>query len=926
MSDFPYPGLRPFNREETDIFFGREEQVDQLLEKLGQSRFLAVVGVSGCGKSSLVRTGLIAGLETGFLANAGARWRVAEMRPGNHPMRNLAQALLGESALGQERASDDEAEPFLHATLRRGPLGLVETLHETPLPKRTNLLVIVDQFEEIFRYRKEGDSEEAEAFVALLLASVKQEEIPVYVVLTMRSDFLGDCALFNGLPEAMNESQFLTPRLTREQQQAAIVGPAAVFGGTVEGDLVNRLLNDMGADPDQLPLMQHVLMRMWTRAQSNGATLTLDDYEEVGGLSRALSAHADEAFNELNDKQKDIAEVLFRSLCERGSDQRDTRRPERLDEVAAVAQVKPAQLRKVVEKFRESGRSFIMPPPETDLREDTVLDISHESLIRQWRQLNNWVEAEGKSADTYRRLQRTARFWEEGEAALLGTPDLDIALNWKQQQEPNPLWAARYGSDFELAMKFLDASEQKRRADEAAKKAARQQKLQRARWQLALAVFVVIILLGVVLWALRQQQIAEEAKEIADKALAEVQVANKALEAALATTDSAKQQADSATVVALAAQSRAKASERTRTLGLFESHLTQASLLAHNEDYARARAVLDSSRKLDKEIPAERRHARSLLAWYSDLMGGAPTQTYTGAGAPLQDVALSPDGRLLAAVGEKGTAVLFDIESGKLVKRLQGHSIDEYVDAAVIHPQGKWLATGGDDRRIILWSLPEGEKLREWDAPGRVWALAINPDGTMVASGGTDNDITIWDTAADSALQTLEGHTSSVKGLAFSPDGRLLASAAYDNTARLWDLETGESRHILRGHTNHVQAVAFHPADEILATGSSDKSVRLWDVASGDPLRVLSGHQAIVLDLAFADSGRRLISASFDRTLREWDIESGVTLRVLQGHNAGVTVVAAQGAQSKRICLRRSARRARWLRHCAGWRFCSRGF
>lgn len=279
MSYFPYPGLRPFQRDETDIFFGREEQVDQLLEKLEEFHFLTVVGPSGCGKSSLVQAGILGGLEAGFLVSAGVRWRIATMHPGHSPMRNLARALLAETALGPERGIGEESVAFLLAVLRRGPLGLIEVLQETPLPRGTNLLILVDQFEEIFRCRKQYDADEAQAFIDLLLASARQKVrhattsvyqktisvyTPVYVVITMRSDFMSDCAFLSGLPEAINESQFFIPRLRREEIQAAINGPAEVFGGNVEPGLVSRLLNDMGRDsnPDQLPLMQHALMRL----------------------------------------------------------------------------------------------------------------------------------------------------------------------------------------------------------------------------------------------------------------------------------------------------------------------------------------------------------------------------------------------------------------------------------------------------------------------------------------------------------------------------------------------------------------------------------------------------------------------------------------------------------------------------------------
>lgn len=429
MSDFPYPGLRPFKRDETDVFFGREEQVDRLLEKLEEFRFLAVVGPSGCGKSSLVQAGMLAGLEAGFLASAGVRWRTARMHPGYSPMRNLAEALLEEAALWPQSWRHEESVAFLLAALRRGPLGLIEVLQATPLPRGTNLLILVDQCEEVFRCRKQYNADEAQAFIDLLLASARQSirqgttpvyqgttpvYTPVYVVITMRSDFMSECASLSGLLEAMNESQFLIPRLRREESQTAIEGPAGVFGGKVEAALVNRLLNDMGKDsnPDQLPLMQHALMRMWTIAQKRGtapSTLTIGDYEAVGGLERALTNHAEEAFEELEEGQKRIAELLFRSISERSErsvPMQDSCRPVRLSEIAALAGVNSEDVAGVVEVFRRTDRGFLTPPAGMPLLPETIISISHESLIRQWARLNEWAEEEAASASASCRLKQ----------------------------------------------------------------------------------------------------------------------------------------------------------------------------------------------------------------------------------------------------------------------------------------------------------------------------------------------------------------------------------------------------------------------------------------------------------------------------------------------------------------------------------------
>ncbi len=809
----PYPGLRPFKEEESEYFFGREEHIEGLLAKLSKNRFLAAVGPSGCGKSSLVYAGMIPALKMGFMPGAGENWRVAALRPGASPMRNLAESLHRAVALpdapGPGDPADDTAVAFLSAALRRGPSRLAETFREARLPDDFRLLVLVDQFEEIFRFRDQTDADEADAFVELLLAPERAAEGRIYVALTMRSDFLGDCAVFRGLPEAMNDSQFLTPRLTREQRRAAIAGPAGVQGAVIEPALVNRMLNEMGDDPDQLPLMQHCLMRMWTLA--DGGPLTTEHYEKAGGLERALSKHADDVFRELTTEQKRIAEVLFKRLSERSEGKRDTRRPVRLKEPAEVAGVAPEKVAEVVEAFRAPGRSFLTPPPPKALDAERVVDISHESLVRQWERLRDWVHEEAASADKYKLLEDTARRWKNHAAGLWGSPDLDIAVKWKQEQMPTSQWARRYGEHFDIAMEFLEASEEKRWQDEERKK-----------------------------------------KEF-----------------------------------------------RERTAMLFESQLTHASLLAKVEDYAAARQILHQTRELDPDTPSERRHARDLLAWYVDLTGGTASKVYEGAGAKLLDVAVGPDGDVLAAVGERGTVVLFDEESGDVVARLAGHETDPSVGqqaavrAAVFHPDGDWLATAGDDRRIILWSMPEGEKLNDWEAPAKVFSLAVSPDGKVLASGGTDDDITLWNVETGEKTNTLKGHQDSVSGLAFSPDGSLLASASYDRTARIWDVETGQAKFSPFWHPDELNSgIAFHPERDLLVAGCDDRRIHYWDTATGREIGAVGGHSNILNELSFLDEGRRLVSASMDRTLRIWDVDTGVALRVMQGHAAGVTGVA----------------------------------
>ena len=278
-----YPGLRAFGREEFDLFFGRESCVDEMVDTLGR---------------------------TCFLASAGSTWRIAELRPRGHPIRSLAIALLG--LQGNEKPEEAEIE-ILSAFLRRGPRSLIEWAAAGHLPPRANLMVLVDQFEELFRYEDYSGREEAEAFVGLLVAAAR-ENAPIYVAITMRSEYLGACTLIDGLPEVINRGLYLTPRMSRDQCRQAIVGPAEVCGFRIEDGLVNKLLNDLtdfapwefggghdqqrrlGRRADQLPLMQHVLNLLWQRARARNETdivLTLADYESAGGLGGALDRHAD---------------------------------------------------------------------------------------------------------------------------------------------------------------------------------------------------------------------------------------------------------------------------------------------------------------------------------------------------------------------------------------------------------------------------------------------------------------------------------------------------------------------------------------------------------------------------------------------------------------------------------------------------------
>jgi tetratricopeptide (TPR) repeat protein len=511
MTENPFPGLRPFKTEEAHLFFGREGQSEEILSRLRKRRFVAVVGASGSGKSSLINAGLLPYLHGGFMPQAGSHWRVATFRPGDDPIGNLARALNHPEVLGSADPEDNSRNAvLLEVTLRRSGLGLIEAVRLARLALPENVLIVVDQFEELFRFadamlgmRKEND---AAAFTRLLLEASGQKDIPIYTVLTMRSDFIGDCARIQDLPEAVTSGLYLIPRMTREQQRAAIEEPAHVGGAEISPRLVNRLLNDIGDDPDRLPILQHALMRTWDYWQKNHSDLQpidLEHYIAIGTVTEALSRHADDAYAHLEERQREIAKRLFQCLTEKGSDNRELRRPTAVQAIAEVSAATVPAVIEVIECFRQGDRSFLMPPSGVPLTADSVIDISHESLIRGWKMLRDWVDEEFESAKAYKRLADTAVLFAAANAGLLRDADLSyVEACWKPEDR-NAAWAKRYHPGFEQAMEFLERSRSDRDAGALALEHARRQELRRWR-QRALAVGVALALavlgLGLAWW------------------------------------------------------------------------------------------------------------------------------------------------------------------------------------------------------------------------------------------------------------------------------------------------------------------------------------------------------------------------------------------------------------------------------------------
>jgi hypothetical protein len=459
--EHPYPGLRSFEVPESFLFFGRQTHTNELLRRLSTNRMLAVIGTSGSGKSSLVRAGLLPALQRGYLGGAGSRWRFAIMRPGRMPLDELVNALAAQELF------EEKDRPFVQKTVEQTTMGLAQTVRLSNLQEGESLLLVVDQFEELFRFRHEREDDDgtsdATVFVAALLETVDQIALPIYVVLTMRSDFLGDCVQFAGLAEALNGSQYLVTPLIREQRQEAIEGPMRVAGARMSQRLVQRLLNDVGEDPDQLPVLQHALMATFREWKEQGGQDEIDllHYERVGRIADALNQHVESVYRRLSTDDQYWTQRIFRCLTTMQGG-RAVRRPARLERIMSVVGAageasREEQIRRIIKQFAAPENNFLILTG-SKLMPDTVVDISHESLIRKWTTLDGWVRKEAESEDWYRYLLRDAKRHQTGTAGLWRDPDLKHALRCRSVDGWNEAWAAQYASGYDQVNIFLNKS------------------------------------------------------------------------------------------------------------------------------------------------------------------------------------------------------------------------------------------------------------------------------------------------------------------------------------------------------------------------------------------------------------------------------------------------------------------------------------
>lgn len=533
----PYVGLRPFDTDESLLFFGRNDQTLELLQRLHLFHFVAVVGSSGCGKSSLLRAGLIPALKAGYLIDDSDKWLIAIMKPGQSPLYNLAQALL---LLTNPHANSNDTTSIIRQINEEGADVLLHLIAPPVKERAHNIFLLVDQFEELFRFSMEqndsGKKDEAIDFVNIMLELAQQRQIPIYVVMTMRSDFIGDCSRFYGLPEAMNQSQYLVPGLNRMQLKTVIEAPAKLFGGKLNPSLTSLLLNELGKVKDELPLLQHALMRIWDFEinVNKSGELDLEDYKSIGGIEKALSNHADEALKGMSEEDFSFTKEMFQALTAIDENGRKIRRPVLLTQLKELTGATEEKLLQIIELFIKDSRCFLIVN-NTGETGEKVIDISHESLIRQWNTLSKWVDEEGEYASVYLQLAEAYRLKRLNKRDYLSGTELDVALEWYEKFKPTATWANRYKEGFEDITAYLNQSkklrdDQERERLEKDKKEAervkleaeqkRQEKRRRVKRQIitsAIGALLIIIFLVIYSVNSRKKEIAalnakEEAK------------------------------------------------------------------------------------------------------------------------------------------------------------------------------------------------------------------------------------------------------------------------------------------------------------------------------------------------------------------------------------------------------------------------------
>ena len=918
----PFPGLRPFAPEESDLFFGRAGESEEVLEKLLANRFVTVIGASGSGKSSLIYCGILPKVHK--LANKDAEWKIISFRPGNDPFGNLADAMAA-SVKGTERDK-------IYSDMTGSPDGIINAVKNYFSQNGTKLLLVIDQFEELFRYSSLSKGESTHKltadFVDRVVNSVSQTAVNVFTILTMRSDFIGECAHYQGLTQLINNSNYLVPHMGTENYREAITGPVKYAGAKIDQKLVEILLSDIGDRTDQLPVLQHAMMRTWNRWQEldePDRPIDKTDYDSVGTMSDAMSLHANEAFEELSPRGKEICEVMFKTLTEKGSDNKGLRHPSPVHAIKAIASCTSDELFDVVEKFRITSRSFITPRENVPLDDNSIIDLSHESLMRLWDRLREWVDDEAASVQMYLRLSEASAMYQQGKTSLWRPPDLQLAINWRDKHKPTLAWAERYNPAFERAMVYLRTSEKEFLEEEENKIRLQKRQMRRTRIIALILGIAAIISVGFMLFAFvqkiaadRQTILAEERRVIAERekvradsstveAVAARVVADSNATIATLNAQEAERQRIQAEIQRLKAQENEAEALKQRQIALEQSDSAKrASLRAdQNAMTANERRIealrlrmlsIGKSMSIKSLQVQGQRDLQSLLAYQAYLFnknngglendadiyaglynvakayGNVNVKSFHGHTGGIRSIAFVPGKKDFFTSGYDGKVLKWSLDGDDQALQVV-YSGADIIEVLAVSPDEAWLAMGSSNTAIKMVPLKGGQGYEMPGHKGKLKSLIFSYDGNYLYSASLDGKVLKWDLSSRTNTSMTDG-SLPLTSIDVSLNGKYIAGINSEGGVIVWNQTDKTDNFRIDAVGKNIKVVRFNPDNNTLALGDVNGTVELWAVNLKKKISEVKAHSAQVNDIQFNNRLKQMATASNDQTLKIFNVSN----------------------------------------------------
>lgn len=840
----PYKGLQPFDYSDSHNFFGREDLIRRLLERLSARNdggcFLALVGPSGCGKSSLVKAGLLPSLWKGGIEGS-QNWFTVEMTPGKRPLEELEVALT--------RVAADQSEN-IHKQLRRDRNGLLRTASLILPRDETKLVLFIDQFEELFSLVT--DQAEIKEFIDLLSNAIQEKFSRVVILITLRADYYDRPLQFPEFGELMRHGLEPVLPLTVEELERAINQPALKQGVQFEPGLVARIIEDVRYQPAALPLLQHALMELFDLIQDR--LLTQSAYVEIGGTVGAVAKRAENLYQEMLYPYRQAVKDLFLRLVLLDEDHKKGGRlpagriRQSREEILEVAEEEEI-MEEVIDAF--SAYRLLSLDHDPDTRQPTV-ELAHEALIAEWDRYSSWVEEYSFDLLNNRRLQSLAADWEENErdsSFLLHGSRLEQAASWVDE------------SDFQLSpatRQFIDESLGLKESKEAEESLRRERELDAAR-KLAES----------------ERQRAEEGFQSARRLKKLVVGIAAALGTAIILAGLAFAAYRSAETNRMVAESRELAAA---AVGQLETDPELALLLA-----------LESvSEDTIKDLPRPR---EAIQALHEAVQAARFRKVIHSQEAKIHSGFFMPGGDWILVTYADGSAVIMDFRSEEILKALEGHSA--LITQVAFHPELDLMATCSRDHTALIWNSETGEFLQEISDANQIFSCDFHPQKPQLITVGNSITANLWNADDGELIQTFYGHSDYISDVEFSPDGSYLVTSSLDETIKIWDLEGGYVIKTLIDHGDRVQNIAFDKSGDLLASSSTDGAVLIWNTASWIQQTEIRGHAASVLGLLFAPAGETLITTGQDRVIKVWDVNSGEELLELAGQSdsaAGLSI------------------------------------